>query len=68
MTELQLESETIIHNYWIKRDDETTAVERAFGFKPPNLFEWLVENMKELPMPRKRNKNNTAAQLIAVAT
>lgn len=56
MTKLQLKSQTIIHNYWIEREDRTTAAERLFGFKPPNLFDWLVENMGELPLPRYRNE------------
>jgi hypothetical protein len=57
MTESQLKSQTIIHNFWVKRNDGTTAVERLFGFKPPNLFEWLVKNMEELPLPRQYHKN-----------
>lgn len=55
MTELQLESQKIIHNFWIKRDDGTTAVERCFGIKPDiDLFEFILANMKELPLPRCR--------------
>jgi len=62
MTKLQLKSQTIIHNYWIERVDGTTATERLFGFKPPNLFEWLVKNMGELPLPRYRNENKKATK------
>ena len=58
MTELQLKSQTVIHNFWITREDGTTAAERLFGFKPPNLFEWLVNNMEEMPLPRRNNKTN----------
>ena len=57
MTESQLESQTIINNYWIKRADGTTAVERCFNFKPENdLFEFIVKHMKELPLPRHHEK------------
>lgn len=71
MTELQLESQTILHNYYNKRADGTTATERLFEFKPPDLFEWLVVNMKELPLPRQRDKSKNdpgaATTFIAVA-
>ena len=53
MTELQLQSQKILHNFWIKREDGTTAVERCFGIKPEiDLFEFVLKNMKELPLPR----------------
>ncbi len=58
MTETQLKAQTIIHNYWIQREDGTTAVERCFNFKPEiNLFEFILQNIKELPMKRYRNKS-----------
>ena len=44
---------TVIHNFGIKRADGTTAGERFFGAKFPDLFEWLVGQMGELPLPRK---------------
>jgi hypothetical protein len=53
---LQIQTDTILHNYWITRDDNTTAAERLFKFKPPNLFEWLCDNMPELAQPRQRWK------------
>jgi hypothetical protein len=39
----KLSALTIIHNYFITRDDGTTAAERFFGHPPESLFEWLVE-------------------------
>jgi len=54
MGALAIKSDTLLHNFWITRDDGTTAAERLFQFKPPNLFEWLCENMSELAQPRKR--------------
>ena len=56
LSTLQIKTDSILHNYWITRDDGTTATERLFKFKPPDLFEWLVDNMPELALPRKRKK------------
>ena len=50
--------DTILHNYWIKRDDGTTATERLFKVKPPDVFEWLLDNMPELALPRKSRKQH----------
>jgi hypothetical protein len=44
---------TIIHNYYIKRSDGTTAAERLFKRKFPDPFEWVVNKMGDLPLPRK---------------
>jgi hypothetical protein len=43
---------TVIHNFGIKRRDGTTAAERLFDTQFPDLLEWLIDNMKELPVPR----------------
>lgn len=60
MSSLQIKADTFLHNFWITRNDGTTAAERLFKFKPPNVFEWLCENMPELAEPRKRwNKRST---------
>jgi hypothetical protein len=59
MTVEQLEAQTIIHNYWNKREDGTTAVERCFNFKPElDPFEFIVKNMNSFlfPMPRRHWK------------
>jgi hypothetical protein len=58
MSKLQIKTDTILHNVWNKRDDGTTATERLFKFKPPDLFEWLLSNMSELAMPRKSRKQH----------
>lgn len=52
---------TVIHNFWIKRTDQTTAAERLCGFKPPDLFEYLLQRSREIPLPRKRNAKLAAA-------
>lgn len=53
LTKRRLKALTVIHNYAIKRANGTTAAERFFGTEFPDLFEWLMEQMEPLPMPRK---------------
>ena len=53
LTKRRLKALTVIHNYGIKRSDGTTAAERFFGTEFPDLFEWLMEQMGDLPLPRK---------------
>jgi hypothetical protein len=44
----KLSALTTVHNYFVKRDDGTTAAERFFGSKPRDLFEWLLDRV-DLP-------------------
>jgi hypothetical protein len=39
---------TTVHNYFVKREDDTTAAERFFGAEPRNLFEWVLDHV-DLP-------------------
>jgi len=39
---------TVIHNYWIRRTDGTTAAQRFFQVPHDDLFEWLLDHM-DLP-------------------
>jgi hypothetical protein len=55
-TEQTLKALTIIHNFDIKRDDGTTAAQRLFEQPFPDLFEWVVPRMGELPRPRRTLK------------
>jgi hypothetical protein len=55
-TEQTLQVLTIIHNFDIKRDDGTTAAQRLFEKPFPDLFEWIVPRMGELPRPRRTLK------------
>jgi hypothetical protein len=62
----RLKALTVLHNYGIRRADGTTAAERFFGAKHPDLFEWLLERLPELPRPaakrpRKADKEAAAA-------
>ncbi|MCP4348474.1 MAG: transposase family protein [Desulfobacterales bacterium] len=51
-----LKALTVMHNYFTIRSDGSTAAQRLFGEKPPDLFEWLLHRMGELPLPRKARK------------
>jgi uncharacterized protein DUF6399 len=62
----RLQSLTVVHNYLIQRADGTTAAERLFGTKPPDLFDWLLKRMPELPRPaakRPKQTGNTASKV-----
>ena len=52
LTLKRLRALTIIHNYYLKRPDGTTAAQRLFRTKFDDPFEWLVEHFPELPLPR----------------
>ena len=43
---------TVVHNFHITRADGSTAAERFFGAKHPNLFESLVKNVRIPGKPR----------------
>jgi hypothetical protein len=47
----------VIHNFALKRSDGSTAAQRLFGQQFPDLFDYLVEHMGELPQPRKPRKS-----------
>ncbi len=48
---------TVIHNFALKRSDGSTAAERLFCQQFPDLFDYLVEHMRQLPQPRKPKKS-----------
>ena len=61
LTKNRLAALTVIHNYDLRRADGTTAAQRLFGPPFPDVFEWLISQMGELPLsrkPRKRIKHN----------
>jgi len=47
---------TVIHNFDLKRDDGSTAAQRLFGKPFPDLFEWILHHMGDLPSPRRSLK------------
>ena len=53
---------TVIHNYYLKRSDGTTAAERFFGAKPRDLFGWLIDRIDVPARPAaKRSKTGQKA-------
>jgi len=58
LSKARLNSLTVIHNYHIRRYDNTTAAQRLFKTKHDSLLEQLVTNLVELPSPRARKIGN----------
>lgn len=56
LSQRRLQVLTVIHNFALTRSDGTTAAERLFSKQFPDLFEYLVAHMGELPQPRKKSK------------
>jgi hypothetical protein len=52
---------TVVHNYFIKRHDGTTAAERFFGAKPKDLFEFLLANV-DLPGRPAKKRSQTKSE------
>ena len=63
VSERRLKALTVIHNYQVKRSDETTAAERFFGQKPKGLFNWLLQRMPDLPRPAATRSPSTPSSL-----
>jgi len=57
----RLRALTIIHNYYTKRSDGTTAAERLFRKKFDDPFEWIVEHFTELPLARASKPRDVVA-------
>lgn len=53
ISQQQLPVLTVIHNFDLKRTDGTTAAQRLFSQEFPDLFEWVIAQMGDLPLPRK---------------
>ena len=49
---------TVMHNYYLRRSDGTTAAERFFGSKPRDLFGWLVDRLDVPARPAAKRSNN----------
>lgn len=47
---------TVIHNYFIRRPDETTAAERFFQSKPKSIFNFLLDNLDVSARPAKARR------------
>jgi hypothetical protein len=49
----RLRALTAIHNYDTRRRDGSTPAQRLYGEQFPDMFEWLIEQLGPLPLPRK---------------
>src|SRR5262249_52528638 len=57
LSQAELSALTVLHNYWVRRPDGTTAAQRFFGHKPDDLFEWLRARLPELPRPAQSRRH-----------
>jgi hypothetical protein len=62
--ETKLAALTVMHNFWSRRDDGTTAAERFFEQKPCDLFEWLLDVLPDLPWPAQRRPRIAPSPLL----
>jgi uncharacterized protein DUF6399/CENP-B-like protein len=53
----KLNSRVVLHNYFSKRSDGTTAAERFFHQEPKEVFNWLLEKVSWPVRPRNRWSN-----------
>jgi hypothetical protein len=60
VSERRLRALTVLHNYAVKRADDTTAAERFFGQKHKDVFSWLLERMPDLPRPAPKRQKPAA--------
>lgn len=59
---------TTVHNYFVKRQDSTTAAERFFGSKPRDLFGWVLDQVDLPGRPaRKRSRPKPKEFLVQAA-
>jgi len=58
LSKARLNSLTVIHNYHIRRDNNTTAAQRLFKAKHDSLLEYMVTNLVEFPAPRAHKITN----------
>jgi hypothetical protein len=57
MNKRKLKAATVVHNYFIRRPDGTTAAERFFGNAPTSLFDHLV-SVTDYPAAPARVRSN----------
>lgn len=56
LSDRKLAALTVHHNFFIKREDGSTAAMRFFGTKHRCLFEFIKQNISKIGRSRKRNK------------
>ena len=66
LSDRKLKSITVVHNYFLKRGDGTTAAERFFGKKPKDLFQYLLDKMPDHVRPRQKSSRLKEGLIMAV--
>lgn len=66
MTNRKLNALTVVHNYFLKRSDGTTAAERFFDCKPKELFNYLLTQIPLPPRPAKKRKKAQAKDYLSL--
>ncbi|MEO5370882.1 MAG: DUF6399 domain-containing protein [Magnetococcus sp. DMHC-1] len=61
----KLQALTVVHNFFIKRSDETTAAERFFGAKPRDLFDYLLDRI-DLPARPAKHRHRPQTKTLAL--
>ncbi|ASC72638.1 hypothetical protein XM38_035960 [Halomicronema hongdechloris C2206] len=56
LSDRQLQVMSVIHNFDLKRLDGSTAAQRLFKQPHPDLFQTVLAQMHDLPLPRQRAK------------
>jgi len=67
LSEMRVQSQAAIHNYYLKRSNETTACERLSGIKPDDMFEFIMQNIGSLPKPRYGKGRKMLDPLVSLA-
>jgi len=66
LSERKLSALTAIHNFHIRRPDETTAAERLFGCAHASLFEEVLKRTP-LPPPARRRRARRSTKVVPLA-
>ena len=53
LTPKKLDGLTVVQNYFVQRQDKTTAAERFFGTPPRDIFLWLLDQMPAPSRPKR---------------
>jgi hypothetical protein len=65
LSDRKLNALKVVHNFYLQRDDGTTAAERFFGSPPKDLFAWLLDRVDLPGFPaQKRPKTTQKVSLI----
>ena len=65
ISQRRLSSLTVVHNYFIRRPDNTTAAERFFEQKHEDLFLWLLDRVDCPPLPAKKGVDRRGLKQVA---